>query len=76
MLETIIVSRREKTCTCLFFFFFFLGGGGRGANNKAWCRPACASAQADQRLCYSLIGKYHIWTCYERNFHFLASLRS
>ena len=23
-------------------------------------RPACASAQTDQRLCYSLIGKYHI----------------
>ena len=23
-------------------------------------RPACASAQSDQRLCYSLIGKYHI----------------
>ena len=24
------------------------------------CRPACASAQSDQRLCYSLFGKYHI----------------
>ena len=24
------------------------------------CRPACASAQADQRLCYSLFEKYHI----------------
>ena len=23
-------------------------------------RPASASAQSDQRLCYSLIGKYHI----------------
>ena len=23
-------------------------------------RPACASTQADQRLCFSLIGKYHI----------------
>ena len=23
-------------------------------------RPACASAQSDQRICYSLIGKYHI----------------
>ena len=22
-------------------------------------RPACASAQSDQRLCYSLCGKYH-----------------
>ena len=23
-------------------------------------RPACASAQSDQRLCYTLFGKYHI----------------
>ena len=23
-------------------------------------RPACASAQSDQHLCYSLFGKYHI----------------
>ena len=23
-------------------------------------RPACASAQSDQHLCYSLLGKYHI----------------
>ena len=23
-------------------------------------RPACTSAQSDQRLCYSLFGKYHI----------------
>ena len=22
------------------------------------CRPACTSAQTDQRLCYTLIGKY------------------
>ena len=39
-------------------------------------RPACASTQSDQRLCYSLIGKYHIYTCYEQNFSFLASLCS
>ena len=38
--------------------------------------PACASTQSDQRLCYSLIGKYHILTCYECNFNFLASLCS
>ena len=25
-------------------------------------RPACASAQTDQRLCYLLFGKYHILT--------------
>ena len=39
-------------------------------------RPACAYAQSDQRLCYSLIGKYHILTCYKRNFNILASLCS
>ena len=39
-------------------------------------RPACAYAQSDQRLCYSLIGKYHILTCYQRNFNILASLCS
>ena len=39
-------------------------------------KPACASAQSDQRLCYSLIGKYQISTYYERNFNFLASLCS
>ena len=27
-------------------------------------RPACASSQTDQRFSYSLIGKYHIKTCY------------
>ena len=39
-------------------------------------RPACASAQSDQRLCYSLFKKYHMLTCYRWNFNFLASLRS
>ena len=37
-------------------------------------RPACASAQSDQRLCYSLFRKYHIETCCRWNFNFLASL--
>ena len=36
-------------------------------------RPACASAQSDQRLCYSLSGKYHMWTCSRWNFNFLTS---
>ena len=31
-----------------------------GVNEKQRRKPACASAQSDQRLCYSLIGKYHI----------------
>ena len=39
-------------------------------------RPACASTQTDQRLCYSLFEKCHISTCYKRNFNFLASLCS
>ena len=36
-------------------------------------RPACASAQSDQRLCCSVFGKYHFKACYKRNFNFLAS---
>ena len=40
-------------------------------------RPDCASAQSDQRRCYSLIWKFHnIWTCYKRNVNFLVSLCS
>ena len=39
-------------------------------------RPACASAQSDQRLCYSLFGMYHVLTCYRWTFNFLASLWS
>ena len=39
-------------------------------------RPACASAQSDQSLCYSLFGKNNIWPCYGWNFNFLASLCS
>ena len=40
------------------------------------CRPACASTQSDQHLCYSLIEKYHIKNCSMRNFTILASLCS
>ena len=39
-------------------------------------RPACASAQSDQRLCYSRFVKHHIQACYKRSFIFLASLCS
>ena len=28
-------------------------------------RPACAYAQTDQCLCYSLFGKYHIRKCFK-----------
>ena len=37
-------------------------------------KPVYAYAQSDQHLCYSLIGKYHIWTCLEQNLNSLASL--
>ena len=36
-----------------------LGGGGGGCEQHRR-RPACASAQSDQRLFYSCFGKYHI----------------
>ena len=47
-----------------------------GVCEQQRCRPAWASTQSDQGLCYSLIGKYHIKTCYKRNFTILASLCS
>ena len=47
---------------------------GNGEHNRR--RPSCASAQSDQRLCYSLIEKYYMYTCYKRNFNFLASVCS
>ena len=31
-----------------------------GVYHQQRCRPACPSAQSDQRLCHSLVGKYHI----------------
>ena len=38
------------------------------------CRPACAFAQTDSAFVISLFDKYHIVTCYNCNFNFLASL--
>ena len=32
----------------------------QGKLKQQWRRPACACAQSDQRLPYSLVGKYHI----------------
>ena len=34
-------------------------------------KPACAYVQSDQHHFYSLIGKYHIETCYKQTFNFL-----
>ena len=49
-----------------------LRGGGGGANNKGTDQPA----QSGQRLCHSVIGKYHIQTCYTQIFNVLDSLCS
>ena len=45
--KTISGPRREKTCL-------------RGVCEQHRRRPACASAQSDQRLCYSLLGNYYM----------------
>ena len=45
-----------------------------GVGNQQRRRPACASAQSNQRHCFSLIGMYCIKTCYKWNFTILASI--
>ena len=40
------------------------------------CRSACADAQSDQHLCYSLFRQYDMYTCYIPSFKILASLCS
>ena len=55
--------QHEKTCLRGF------------ANNKDADQPFL-SAQSDQHLCYLLIRKNHILTCYKQIFYFLASLSS
>ena len=47
-----------------------------GVCEKQRRRPACASAQSDQRLCYSLSGEHSSQACSMQNFTFLASLCS
>ena len=37
-------------------------------------RPAFATGQTDQHLCFLLIGRNHLSTCYKRNFNFLPYL--
>ena len=44
------------------------------ACKQQWRRPAWASVQSDQHLCYSISGKYSIQTVYTKNFSILASL--
>ena len=59
-------------CICVIYM-------GLNARKPAFGGVHTTKAQtslSDQRLCYSLIGKYHIYTYYEQNFIFLASLCS
>ena len=51
-------------CVCALCYFFHMGSTGENLSSDV-CeqrrrRPACTSAQSDQRLCYSPIEKYHI----------------
>ena len=47
-----------------------------GVCERKRSRSACTFAQTDQLPFYLLFGKYHIETCFKRNFNILASLCS
>ena len=74
------VLLQKLTCNIIALDIYHMGFVVRkpvfGALRTTKRRPACPYGQTDQRLCYSLIGKYHIYTCHQRNFNFLASLCS
>ena len=59
-------------------FTAHMGSNPRKPSSGVWeqhrGRPACTSVQSDQRLCFSLFGKYPMKTCYRCNFNFLASI--
>ena len=63
----------DKKVRARVYIYIYLSSG---ACEQQRCRPACASAQTDQRLCYSLWRNYDILTCYERGFDILVSLSS
>ena len=42
------------------------------ACKQQWLRPACASMQSDQGLCYSISKRYNSLTCSMQNFNILA----
>ena len=44
------------------------------ASEQQMRRPACASAQSDLRICYSLSGKYDYKCCYMQNINSPACL--
>ena len=53
--------------------YYIMGLDSSGVCKQQRLRPACASAQTDQHLCYLIFGKCHISTCYKPNFNALAS---
>ena len=66
----------DDTCTCIRIRASTQENLSSGLCEQHRRRPACASAQSDQRLCYSPFGKYYMLTCYRCNFNFLTSLSS
>ena len=77
-----IISQGHVVLMCFFFLFKSLKYGTR--REKTWfCRmritkrrPACASAQTGQHLCYSLSEKKTSYTCFKQNVNSFTSLYS
>ena len=79
MTKKIITFLRSKSCLTGLMYHIYIWASSQenlssGVCEQLRCRPACASAQTDQRLYYSLTGKYHILPCYERNITIIAIL--
>ena len=67
---------KYKVDSCFLYYTSQSENLSSGIGEQHRHRSACASVQSDQSLCYLLIGKYHIKTCYKRSFNILASLCS
>ena len=65
-------SNLVSICDSNVFFHHHMGLDAR----KPVLGVCCAPAQSDHHLCYSLIGKNYMSTCYRWNFNILASLCS
>ena len=80
LVENHSLCLRTRQKRYLYWQFYYMGLDARKPVFRV-CKqqkrkPACASVQSDQLLCYSLYGKYHIESCYKRSMVFLASLCS
>ena len=67
-------SLKNEIHILYFTLFYFMGLGVRKPVFGVLRTTKAQTSLSDQGLCFSLIGKYHIRTCYERNFNVLASL--